>query len=622
MNYRSSVLRLEQTLEGIVETQARALATPLWNLDHQQLRFSLEAVATNLEVIGASIQGEDGRVMMSVGHVEASEGQVLLQRPISFDAGTGAKHIGGLSLVGTQAFLWEQTRFRILIAAGIALLAVLMEVAAALYALRRIIGLPLQALLNSINFAKAGKGRKSVDWDSPDELGQVIVAFNEMQAQQESYETELRESRDTLEFRVEERTSDLRAATENVARSRAQLTTAIEAISEGFSLYDPDDRLILCNTRYQELLRPEVGKGIEPGMTFESIVRSAATTGLIVGADGTAGEGGEGWIAERMAHHRSPGEPFVQMRHDGRWIQIDERRMESGSTVAVYADITDLKRREQELSEKSTALEQLSSQLAKYLPPQVYDSIFLGTQEVKLASKRKKLTIFFSDIADFTSITDSLEPEELTNLLNHYLTEMSRIAQDYGATIDKYVGDGITAFFGDPESRGVKADALACVNMAIAMQRRMQELRSEWLNRGLERPFRIRIGINTGYCTVGNFGSEDRMDYTLNGSEVNLGARLESHAEVGGILLGHETYSLVKDSILAESREALTVKGFDKPVRNYAVVGLYDDTSSQSRVIRRDQEGLALVVDRNKLTSNGEAEAIKTLEDVLARLKG
>jgi class 3 adenylate cyclase len=158
--------------------------------------------------------------------------------------------------------------------------------------------------------------------------------------------------------------------------------------------------------------------------------------------------------------------------------------------------------------------------------------------------------------------------------------------------------------------------------MAIAMQRRMRELRSEWLDKGLEKPFQIRIGINTGFCTVGNFGSADRMDYTIIGNEVNLAARLESHAEVGGILMAHETHALVKDRVLAEEGDTLTVKGFVKPVRTYSVVGLYDDLAEQGRIIRRDQDGLALVIDRNKLTKKGQLEAIKALEEAVAQLKG
>ncbi len=408
----------------------------------------------------------------------------------------------------------------------------------------------------------------------------------------------------------------LRRAEQACIRSEQRLAEAIESISEGFACYDAEDRLVACNTSYRELLYPGLEVDLSTGTTFESIVRHAAEGGYIKDAEGRVAE----WVAERLHHHRSPGEPQVQRRGDDRWVMISERRTEEGGIVSVYSDITELKQKEEDLTEKSAVLEALSTKLAKYLAPQVYNSIFTGRQDVEITSKRKKLTIFFSDIADFTQTTDSLEPEELTNLLNHYLTEMSKIAHEYGATIDKYVGDGITAFFGDPESHGVKEDARACVNMAIAMQQRMQELQSEWLDRGLEKPFQIRIGINTGFCTVGNFGSEDRMDYTLNGSEVNLAARLESHAEVGGILLGHETYSLVKDTVMAEERAALTVKGFTKPVRSYAVVGLYDDL--EGRIIRRDQEGLALVIDRSKLTKKGEVEAIKTLEDVLSRMKG
>lgn len=124
---------------------------------------------------------------------------------------------------------------------------------------------------------------------------------------------------------------------------------------------------------------------------------------------------------------------------------------------------------------------------------------------------RKKLTVCFTDIAGFTETADKLESEDLTHLLNHYLTEMSKIAAEYGATIDKYVGDAILMFFGDPETRGVKGDALACVTIALAMQKRIGDLAAIWRAAGIEMPLRCRIG----YCTVGNFGSEDRMDYTI-----------------------------------------------------------------------------------------------------------
>src|SRR5262249_33433576 len=129
--------------------------------------------------------------------------------------------------------------------------------------------------------------------------------------------------------------------------------------------------------------------------------------------------------------HRSPGEPQVQQRSNGRWVMVSERRTDDGGTVSVYSDITELKQREQDLTEKSKALAALSSKLAKYLAPQVYDSIFTGQQDVKIVSKRKKLTVCFSDLVGFTEITDKMESEDLTALLNHYLTEMSKIALQY-----------------------------------------------------------------------------------------------------------------------------------------------------------------------------------------------
>jgi class 3 adenylate cyclase len=227
-----------------------------------------------------------------------------------------------------------------------------------------------------------------------------------------------------------------------------------------------------------------------------------------------------------------------------------------GQTVLAREEKLDtlVQERTKALAERTEQLEALSNKLSKYLAPQVYASIFQGTQPVGIASNRKKLTIFFSDLVGFTETTENLESEELTAILNRYLNEMASIALKYGATLDKYVGDAILAFFGDPETKGVAEDAKACVAMALEMQARIAELDAEWHEQGHDRPFRARIGINTGFCTVGNFGSQDRMDYTIIGAAVNLASRLEAAAHPGTILIAHETWSLVRMSSRSSRR--------------------------------------------------------------------
>jgi adenylate cyclase len=196
---------------------------------------------------------------------------------------------------------------------------------------------------------------------------------------------------------------------------------------------------------------------------------------------------------------------------------------------------------------------------------------------------------------------------------------MSRIALEYGATIDKYVGDAIMIFFGDPETRGVKEDALACVKMAIAMQVRMQELAAIWRDSGIEAPFSCRIGIHTGYCTVGNFGSEDRMDYTIVGGAVNLASRLEHEAPPGGILISYETYAHVQDEVRCEELGRIQVRGIGHPVAAYRVVGLNAEQPSER--ICSDLPHLKLDADPELMSADERRQAAAVLQDALRRLE-
>jgi PAS domain S-box-containing protein len=412
----------------------------------------------------------------------------------------------------------------------------------------------------------------------------------------------------------------LLAASQAAEQARSQLNDALEAMSEGLVLFDAEDRIVICNSNYKRYFAvaggEEVAQMVKPGALLWDIMRAAHEKGmfpLIKGVDI------ESHIERRKAMRRNPQSGTVEQNlSDGRWLQINEHRTADGGTASVYTDITDVKRREAELAKKTETLESLSSKLAKYLPPQVYRSIFTGEQSAEVAPKRKKLTIFFSDIAEFSNTVEELESEELTNLLNQYLTEMSKIALVHGATVDKFIGDAIVAFFGDPLSRGAQEDAIACVRMAIAMQRRMRELQSEWRARGLERAFELRVGITTGYCTVGNFGSEDRLDYTVIGNAVNLAARLQQHAERGAILMDNETRSLVERAVATEERGTIQVKGFTRPVNVFAVAGMHDDP--QSRLISVNRDGVRLSIDRSKISEATKQETIAALKDAIARL--
>jgi class 3 adenylate cyclase len=272
------------------------------------------------------------------------------------------------------------------------------------------------------------------------------------------------------------------------------------------------------------------------------------------------------------------------------------------------------------LNERTQTIRNLASKLSRYLAPQIYRSIFEGTQDMTLTTRRKKLTIFFSDIKDFTETTEDLQPEDLTYLLNKYFTEMSKIATEYGGTIDKFIGDAMVIFFGDPETRGVKEDAIQCVRMAMAMQGRLTDLQEIWREKGYEKPFRQRIGINTGFCNVGNFGSDFRMNYTIIGPEVNLAARLEQTADTGGIMMSYETYALVQDVVAAEERPSVRAKGIAREIKAYAVVNPAGAVESQRRVLRRERPGMKLLVDLDRLPAEDHEGAISDLQDILGRL--
>jgi len=279
-----------------------------------------------------------------------------------------------------------------------------------------------------------------------------------------------------------------------------------------------------------------------------------------------------------------------------------------------------LKTQTQELEQQRSRLEGLSQQLAKYLPPQIHEALFAGKYDTQITTQRKKLTVFFSDIKEFTRTAESLQPESLTEYLNDYFSEMTAIALSHGATIDKYIGDAVMLFFGDPESKGVKEDARACVEMALEMQERMLVLQRRWREQGFDNPFVIRIGINTGYCNVGNFGSDQRLSYTIIGGEVNVAQRLEANCDPGGILISHETYAQVDDLVDVEERSSVSLKGIDRNIKTYAVKGRKQEADKPLRLshpqgVHIDLSPLSLRADDRQLIATQLKALAQRLED-------
>jgi adenylate cyclase len=194
--------------------------------------------------------------------------------------------------------------------------------------------------------------------------------------------------------------------------------------------------------------------------------------------------------------------------------------------------------------------------LGACLPPQTIRQIKQHPNRIAalLAGRRRELTVLFADIRGFSTYCTRVDPAEVQDILHDYLTAMTIVIRSHGGTLDKYMGDGVMAFFGDADPEGggshaqeerVARQAANAVRAGIAMQREMSVLNGRWAAKGRD-PHHIRIGINTGPMTVGNLGTEYLWDYTVVGSEVNKAQRLEGAAEPGGILLAERTYTLAR----------------------------------------------------------------------------
>lgn len=218
----------------------------------------------------------------------------------------------------------------------------------------------------------------------------------------------------------------------------------------------------------------------------------------------------------------------------------------------------------------------IKSTFSKFVSKTVVNELLSDPERLQLGGEDRVITIFFSDIRGFTTISEALAPQELVSLLNEYLSEMTDMIIDAKGTLDKYMGDAIMAFWGAPLP--MEDHALRACKTSLVMMQRLNEMQEKWMQEG-RTPINIGIGLNTGNATVGNMGSANRMDYTCMGDTINLGSRLEGINKVytTNIIMSEYTYAEVKDRVYARELDLIKVKGKTKPVYIYELMGIKDD---------------------------------------------
>jgi adenylate cyclase len=217
-----------------------------------------------------------------------------------------------------------------------------------------------------------------------------------------------------------------------------------------------------------------------------------------------------------------------------------------------------------------------TGELKRFLPQPVAEGLLAGELEADQALSRRKITVLFADLVGFTDLSESLEPEELAEVLNEFLRELTALAVSHGGTLVDFAGDGVFVIFGAPTASEENVHARQALRTAVAMRVRAPELGEGLRRRGIPADLQIRVGINTGHCTIGVFGSDVMRAYKAVGFPVNIASRLQTEADPGSILCGFRTYALAEDEVRAVRREPLTLKGAARPVEAWEIVELVE----------------------------------------------
>jgi len=227
---------------------------------------------------------------------------------------------------------------------------------------------------------------------------------------------------------------------------------------------------------------------------------------------------------------------------------------------------------ERRLRQTHEALERANRLIRRYVPPHLADQISTGLYVETAKPERRKLSITFTGVECFATAAEELEAEDRASMLSEYLSEMVAIADRHGGTVSHVAGDGIMIFFGAPNVTSDRDHALRAVRMALEMQDRVGAMQDMWKRYGLDRPFRIRVGINTGYASVGDFGSEGRKFFSGIGLQTNLAERIQAGCGPGKVLISHSTWALVHDEVCCTSHMEMPLNGAGQPLRVYELV--------------------------------------------------
>ena len=252
------------------------------------------------------------------------------------------------------------------------------------------------------------------------------------------------------------------------------------------------------------------------------------------------------------------------------------------------------------LSKTNAKLEKLLRNLSRFVPDAVVDLLMREGGEQLPKNSREKITVFFSDIVGFTGITERLEPERLAPLMTEYFTEMTKICSKWEGTLDQFIGDAIVIFFGAPASKGVEQDAIQTIGMALDMQQRLSTLREKWASEGMSLPFNVRMGISTGYCNVGNFGSHDRLHYTAIGTAVNSAARIQSLSKPDDVMMAEDTYMLIRDHYKCTKTDTVVLHGHKHATTLYKVEN--DQDNWRANTITASSDGYRFYFDPSEVT--------------------